>query len=101
MGDQVFPTWVLGSGDRVDYRFDTATRRFEAGTAPPEIAARCVRFADQLGLMIAGFDFRVGPEGKWWCLECNPAPTFLPYERETGQPIADELLAVLRVATRI
>lgn len=97
VGDRVFPTWVVGSGERVDYRFDTATRRFDAGSVPSSVAARCVQFAHRLGLMIAGFDFRVDSGGAWWCLECNPAPTFLPYELETGQPIADALLADLGV----
>jgi len=51
-----------------------------------------VAFACAQGLLIAGFDFRVASNDRWWCLECNPAPTFLPCEMETGQAIADALL---------
>jgi D-alanine-D-alanine ligase-like ATP-grasp enzyme len=41
---------------------------------------------------VAGFDFRVTPEGSWYCLEVNPMPTFLPYEMATRQPIGAAIL---------
>jgi glutathione synthase/RimK-type ligase-like ATP-grasp enzyme len=63
---------------------------------PPEDVARaCVRAVREEGLLLAGFDFRLEPSGRWWCLESNPVPTFLPYEMSTGQPIAAALVDLL------
>lgn len=44
------------------------------------------------GLLVAGYDFRVTDDDCWYCLEMNPVPTFLPYEMETVQPIAEAIL---------
>ena len=46
-------------------------------------------------LTLAGFDFRVTKDGRWYCLEVNPMPTFLPYETATGQPIGNAVLDAL------
>ncbi len=92
VGEQSFAT-AIEAGPGVDYRFDDTRRQYRAYSAPEALVEKCLKFARDQGLLIAGFDFRVDGEGRWWCLECNPAPTFLPYEIETGQAIADTLLA--------
>ncbi len=84
-----FATEVLGIG--TDYRFDGACE-YRASSAPAEIEERCRAVASAAGLMLAGFDFRVDPEGAWHCLEVNPMPSFIPYEWSTGQPIAETLV---------
>jgi hypothetical protein len=76
----------------VDYRFDAAGTAYSAVTPPPEISQSCILFAKLSGLVLAGFDFRVDSRSRWWCLEANPVPTFLPYEAGTGQPIGDRVL---------
>jgi hypothetical protein len=86
---------AIEAGPGIDYRFDDTRRQYRAIEAPPQLVAQCARFASAQGLLIAGFDFRVTTDGRWTCLECNPAPTFLPYEMETGQPIADALLDLM------
>jgi hypothetical protein len=91
VADRCFATHIRGA-EGVDYRFSDAVPGYEAGPVPRDLAARCCAFARQQRLLIAGFDFRVTEDGQWWCLECNPAPTFLPYEMSTGQPIAAALL---------
>jgi D-alanine-D-alanine ligase-like ATP-grasp enzyme len=62
---------------------------------PDEIAQRCVQVAQDEDLLLAGFDFRVDPSGRWHCLEVNPVPTFLPYEMSTGQPIGAAVVDAL------
>lgn len=93
VGEESFATYIRGS-DGVDYRFSESGGQYVAGDVPGEISDACHRFAAAEGLLMAGFDFRVTDEGRWWCLECNPAPTFLPYEMATGQPICEALLQV-------
>jgi glutathione synthase/RimK-type ligase-like ATP-grasp enzyme len=86
-----FATEVLGIG--TDYRFDGA-REYRASSAPREIEDLCRSVASAEGLLLAGFDFRVDPDGGWHCLEVNPMPSFIPYEWSTGQPIAETLVDV-------
>jgi hypothetical protein len=94
VGTVAFAT-AIDAGPGVDYRFDNTPRQYRAHSAPAAVVKKCVAFARAQGLMLAGFDFRVDGDGRWWCLECNPAPTFLPYEMETGQAIADALLGLM------
>lgn len=91
VGGRVFPTEVLTSA--VDYRFDEGGGEFRSADMPQPLGELCCRFAIAEGLIVAGFDFRVTPDGDWYCLEMNPVPTFLPYEMATGQPIGDAILA--------
>lgn len=97
VGERGFAT-SIEAGPGVDYRFDATRRRYAAIRPPDAVLQAAVAFAREQGLLIAGLDFRVSPSDRWWCLECNPAPTFLPYEMETGQAIADALLELMIAA---
>jgi glutathione synthase/RimK-type ligase-like ATP-grasp enzyme len=90
VGEQVFPTQIESNG--VDYRYQAQESIYGETTIPQDIAALCCRVAAAEGLVVAGFDFRVTPEGSWYCLEVNPMPTFLPYEMATRQPIGAAIL---------
>ncbi len=87
-----FATEVISDG--IDYRFESQKNEFQTTSVPSAIKKMCHDFAAAEGLTIAGFDFRIGEDGTWYCLEMNPVPTFLPYEMSTGQPIGDTLLDV-------
>ena len=93
-----FGTEIVSDG--VDYRFDGGAQEYRVCSVPPGVAELCLRVLELEGLIIAGLDFRVTPEGAWYCLESNPVPTFLPYEMMTGQPIGDALLDALIAANR-
>ena len=95
--DQVFPTEVLASA--VDYRFDDGGGEFRSTTMPQSLAELCCAFAAVEGLIVAGFDFRVTPDGDWYCLEMNPVPTLLPYEMATSQHIGDAILDTFKSTT--
>jgi hypothetical protein len=97
VGDAVFSTRV--HSDATDYRFDDSDVRYGPCDVPAEIAALSVAHARDEGLLIAGLDFRTDDHDRWWCLEMNPVPTFLPYEAATGQPIGDALLDILAPST--
>lgn len=89
VGDHCFGTEVCSLG--VDYRFDGSTTHRER-SVPRSIADLCREVARREGLLLGGFDFRVRPTGEWFCLELNPMPSFVPYQWETGQPIAEALI---------
>jgi hypothetical protein len=82
-----------------DYRFDTDSADYAPCDPPDGVSARCVAYAQQEGLPLAGFDFRVDQGGMWYCLEMNPVPTFLPYEAATGQCIGDAIIDLLAPGT--
>lgn len=90
VGERAFPTKIESLG--VDYRYEGQESVYDVTTMPPELESLCCRLAAAEGLVIAGFDFRVTPEEKWYCLEMNPMPTFLPYEMATQQPIGAAIL---------
>jgi hypothetical protein len=89
VGDRAFATEMVSSG--IDYRFESTTQ-YRPATVDQVLAARCCDIAQAEGLLLAGFDFRVTPEGDWYCLEMNPVPSFLPYEMCSGEPIGDAVL---------
>lgn len=90
VGDAVFATEIVS--DAADYRY--ATR--QTGTAAElrareihaELADRCRRLSQQLGLPLSGIDLKLTPDGEVYCFEVNPSPAFSYYENHTGQPIA-------------
>lgn len=89
VGDAMFAT--AATSDAVDYRYasrEGGSTELEAIEIPPEVGAACLRLARRLGLVLSGIDLKETPEGRWFCLEINPAPGFIYYERGTGQPIS-------------
>jgi hypothetical protein len=93
IGDAVFATEV--SSPAIDYRFAATSPEYRPLEVPALLAELCRVAADREGLALAGFDFRRDPGGRWWCLEMNPVPTFLPYEAATGHPIGDAIVDYL------
>lgn len=79
----------------VDYRFDEQPVDYRPEPVPVDIADRCRAHAARHELLLAGLDFRIDADGRWWCLEMNPVPTFLPYEAATGHPIGPAVLDLL------
>lgn len=97
VGDELFPTRIISDG--VDYRYagrEGLDVDMEATTLPDEIAESCLRLANRLDLLFAGIDFKVTPEGKYYCFEVNPCPGFLYFEKYSGQPISLALANLLR-----
>jgi glutathione synthase/RimK-type ligase-like ATP-grasp enzyme len=86
----VFATRICS--EATDYRYaheQTETLpSLEPHDPSTDLADACVRLADGLGLVFAGIDLRVSPDGRVTCFEVNPCPAFSYYESQTRQPIA-------------
>ena len=89
VGSDVFATAV--HTDRTDYRYadqQGGQTELEAVELPDELAERCVRLSQALGLPFAGIDLKMGSDHRVYCFEVNPSPAYSYYEANTGQPIA-------------
>lgn len=73
----------------------------EAIKLPDQLAAACLRISSDLGLLHAGIDLKETPGGEWYCLEVNPCPGFIYYERNTGQPISLALAELLHAGPAV
>lgn len=93
--EQVFPTRILAQES--DYRYDKKAE-LEPFVLPDGLDDLCRRVAASLGLVLAGIDLRLTPEGKAYCFEVNPSPAFQWYEDRTGQPISRAIADLLRSA---
>lgn len=96
VGEELFATMV--HSEAVDYRFagrDGQTVEMEPFELPAEIAEACLLLARRLDLSVAGIDFKLTPDGEYYCFEINPAPAFSYYEQHTGQPISGALANLL------
>ena len=91
VGRRAFATRIMTGS--VDYRYGSADYR--AVELPPELEARCIRLAGDLGLELAGIDLRRTPKGRWYCFEVNPSPAYSCYESATGQPISEAIADLL------
>jgi glutathione synthase/RimK-type ligase-like ATP-grasp enzyme len=99
VGTDVFVSEVESAAD--DYRYasrDGHTVTIRASRVPSDLENACRNLATSLGLVAAGIDLRVTPEGEWYCFEVNPSPGFTFYEEATGQPIAASVARLLAAA---
>jgi glutathione synthase/RimK-type ligase-like ATP-grasp enzyme len=90
--EQVFASQI--QTEKADYRYDKQVD-IRAVDLEPWLAAACVGLAQKLGLVLAGIDLRITPDGRPYCFEANPSPVFSWYEDRTGQPIAAALAGLL------
>jgi glutathione synthase/RimK-type ligase-like ATP-grasp enzyme len=97
VGGEAFVTRLIASNE--DYRrsalADGEDIVAEPAELPREIIQRCVRFTEQLGLIVGGLDFKETPDGRLVALELNPYPQFTFYEGRSGQPITRSIVECL------
>jgi hypothetical protein len=80
----------------VDSRF-TSRRISEQIEVPARIANFCVKLCEVRQLDLAGIDFKLTEDGRWYILEINSMPDFYGYDRRLGHAISDALLDTLMV----
>lgn len=97
VGDKILSTQART--EAVDYRYAEQqgfSLEMQAITLPREIERACLTLTQRAGLVFSGIDLKQTPDGEYYCLEVNPAPGFVFYERHTGQPISTALVELLR-----
>jgi glutathione synthase/RimK-type ligase-like ATP-grasp enzyme len=96
VGDATFAAEIVSDAD--DYRYaslDDEGVTIQASRLPALVEQRCHAVATSLGLILAGIDLRLTPQGEWYCFEANPSPAFTYYESATGQAIAQAIAVLL------
>ena len=85
--------------DAIDYRYASYQGTYRHMRplikVPPDIGDLCVSYAEEGGVTLAGFDFKVDLDGNWFCLEMNPTPSFESYDHVHRGQIAECLLSYL------
>lgn len=85
---------VPAEATETDSRRDTG--RVRRVDLPTEAAATAVTAARHWGLTFAAVDFMIdAASGRYLLLECNSAPFFVNFEKQTGLPITAELAGFL------
>jgi RimK-like ATP-grasp domain len=96
VGDDAFSCEIISGAD--DYRYavqegkNVTMVNFDL---PMDIRNKCIAISKSMGLVVAGIDLRLTPDGKWYCFEVNPSPAFTYYQKASGQPIDDAIAHLL------
>jgi len=80
--------------ESIDFR-DDPDPRIVPHALPPAMVEQCLKIARTLELLWTGIDLRLTPEGRYVFLEANPSPMFMGFEKRSGLPITDALVALL------
>jgi hypothetical protein len=70
----------VAPADAVDYRRAGAIARMEVIEPPTALRDLLVAATSRIGLAFAAWDFKIDPDGTYWCLEANPMPGYGPYD---------------------
>jgi glutathione synthase/RimK-type ligase-like ATP-grasp enzyme len=73
VGDRLFPVAIHAGSERaqVDWRTDYDALRYEVIDVPDQVRAGIARYLEAAGLAFCAFDFAIGADGVWYCLEGN------------------------------
>ena len=97
VGSKMFAVKILT--DAVDYRYHTSQGSFKKMTPliniPDRIKHFVLDYTTKRNIIIAGFDFKVSKNGKWYCLEMNPMPGYDGYDEVLEGVISNSLLNFL------
>ncbi len=85
---------VAGAG-AVDYRRAGAIAGMALFDLPAALRDLLVAATARIGLAFAGWDFKIEPDGTYWCLEANPMPGYGPYDARCDGAISAALLRYL------
>ena len=80
----------------IDYRDKSSRSVHSSTTIPDDLARRIIASTADLGLVFAGWDFKVDDNGNYWCLEANPMPGYDAYDRRSGGQISQSLIKLLK-----
>lgn len=84
------------SSDGVDYRREGRFGELAVFEPPTAVSEAVIAGSKELGLDFAGWDFRIAPDGTYWCLEVNPMPGYSAYDAHCDGAITRILLHHLK-----
>ncbi|MGH3720499.1 MAG: ATP-grasp domain-containing protein [Pseudonocardiaceae bacterium] len=80
----------------VDYRTTVAANiRITDCDLPAALADQLVTSTRDAGMLLAGWDLKMDPDGTYWALEANPMPGYDWYDRELSGAVTASLLDLL------
>ncbi|WP_144391585.1 ATP-grasp domain-containing protein [Pleionea sediminis] len=92
IGEETFSAEIV-SGN-VDFREDdSATLR--PVELPEKLKALSIQVAREFDLQWTAIDWRRDETGEHYFLEANPSPMFIHFEKQTGYPITEKMVALL------
>lgn len=92
VGDQVMAMMI--ESDAVDYRNGSSGRWTVYEPSDP-LRVKMVAATQSMGLLLAGWDFKVDSDGRAWCLEANAMPGYSSYDRRLGGSISKAILSLM------
>jgi hypothetical protein len=95
VGQQLFAAEIdsqTSRSTRHDWRhYDDPNVQYRVHTLPAELASRCLRLVESLGLSYGAIDLIQTPEGNYVFLEINPNGQWAWIEEMTGLPISEAI----------
>jgi glutathione synthase/RimK-type ligase-like ATP-grasp enzyme len=76
-------------------RYDEFRTNYSPHELPSDVAQRCLRLVENLGLCYGAIDMVLTPDGRYVFLEINPNGQYLWIENQTGMPISDAICDLL------
>jgi hypothetical protein len=68
---------------------------------PDALKRQLVGAAKLQNLPFTGWDLKLDSEGVYWCLECNPMPSFVAFDHRTRGRVTAELIHLLSAPVRL
>jgi hypothetical protein len=96
VGERTFAQQIRSKA--IDYRYPAPFDRvqYRSIEVPSAIGNCCLKFQQWEGLHFTGFDFKIGGDGNWYCLEANPMPGYDGFDERGNHCISDALIDELR-----
>lgn len=92
IGDELFAADIRA--ETLDFRDDPKAPIVPL-TVPDEIAQQCLEVARMFEYAFTGIDLRRSPDGQYCFIEANPSPMFVHFEKVSGYPLTEKLIALL------
>lgn len=92
IGTEVIATHVESAG--IDYRAGVWAS-YRPWVLPVPLSERLADATEHMGLRLAGWDFKLDADGRYWCLEANPQPGYHPYDNAARGGISQAIMKFL------
>lgn len=95
IGSDVIAILIKNSGASIDYRDSGSRAEYSAMSLDNSLSGKLIESTSALGLVFAGWDFKIDSSGAFWCLEANPMPGYSFYDQFVNGAISASLIDYL------